>query len=206
MKNLNQEFNLLNLNETNFGATIRKLREEQGLKIYELAEKTGTDRTYITKIEKHNKLPSFFVMKKISDLLHNPGLLEAYIKIKCSSFFGKGVKVKNALETQEIQGAPIRKGLAVGGIGKEYLLEVKVGEGDIIKKIFGNDLGYNEVSISFKNKIQGIVLDPKIAKVDKLGIVIATDGPFQGVPPNFGFHNYFIPWSEINYIYQYIAT
>ena len=44
----------------NIGATIRKQREDQGLKAYELAQKAGIDRTYISKIEKDNKLPSFF--------------------------------------------------------------------------------------------------------------------------------------------------
>ena len=205
MKSINQKFWLSD--DGNIGATIRKLREGQGLKAYELANKVGVNPVYITQIEKHNKLPSFFVMKQISDSLRNPELLEVYVKMKCLSFYRRISKIKDvsAYETHEVEGAPIKKGLAPG-IRKEYLLKVKVGEGDIIKKIFGNDLGYNEISISCKNKIEGIDFDPKIAKVDKLGIVIATDMPEQGDPPNFGFHNYFIPWSEINYIYQYIAT
>jgi len=71
--------------DENIGALIRKLREEQGFKGSELAEKAGIDRTYLIKIEKNNMLPSFFVMKKISDSLRKPELLEVYMRIKFPS-------------------------------------------------------------------------------------------------------------------------
>ena len=96
MRNTNKKFWLSD--DENIGAAIRKLREDQGLKAYELAKKVGIDRTYITKIEKHNKLPSFFVMKQISDLLRNPELLEVYIKMKCSPFYKGTGEGKDALE------------------------------------------------------------------------------------------------------------
>ena len=203
MKSLNKKSKPLN--KTNFGATIRGLRKSYGWRAYELAKKVGVNPVYITQIEKHNKLPSIHVMKKIFDALHSPELLEDYIKIKYLSFCKRRGKNKNISDVQENTVAYLKKGL-VSHIGKEYLLGVRIGEGDIIKKIFGNDLGYNEISVSFKNRIKGIDFDPKIAKVDELGIVIATDAPNLGDPPNFGYHNYFIPWSGINYIYQYIST
>ncbi|GEM_PF-5528900 len=104
MESLNQEPSILN--KMNFGAAIRKLRKEEGLKAYELAEKVGIERTYITKIEKHNKLPSFFVIHRISNLLHSPELLEGYIKIKCASSCEVEEKVKNVLKSQQSQKAP----------------------------------------------------------------------------------------------------
>ena len=90
---------------------------------------------------------------------------------------------------------------------KEHLIKVAVGkEVNIDTALFGNDLMYNEIVISLKNEIERIDMQPKIAKITNLGVVIATDSTEQGTPPNFGFHNYFIPWTEINYIHQYIAT
>jgi len=83
MLTLNQK--LKRLNKLNFGETIRKLRQFRSLKAYDLAEKAGVERTYISKIERHNNLPSFFVMKRISDVLHSPKLLNGYIRIKCAS-------------------------------------------------------------------------------------------------------------------------
>lgn len=58
-----------NTSRENFGAAIRKKREKLGLKVYELAHKVGVNPVYITQIEKHNKVPSENLMKKICGVL-----------------------------------------------------------------------------------------------------------------------------------------
>ena len=203
MESIKRESTLLD--RMNFGAAIRRLREDQGLKVYELAEKIQVHPVYITQIEKHNKPPSIFVMKKISDALHHPSLLELYIKVKCSAVYDSA-KVKGASEheTQGINGASIKEKDLVPRIKKEYLLELEAGDG-ITKQIFGNDLIYHGIYVSFKNTIEGIDRNSKISNVSKLGIVIVTYGPCEEEkPPILGVHNYFVPWSEINYMYQYL--
>jgi len=65
-----------------FGTILREARILCGLKGYELAKKAGVNPVYITQIEKHDKLPSPLVMKKISDVLKDGGLFEIYLKIK----------------------------------------------------------------------------------------------------------------------------
>lgn len=203
MESIKRESTLLD--RMNFGTVIRRLREDQGLKAYELAEKIQVHPVYITQIEKHNKPPSIFVMKKISEALHHPSLLELYVKVKCSAFYDSA-KVKSASghETQGINGASIKEKDLTPKINKEYLLELEAGDG-ITKQIFGNDLIYHGIYVSFKNTIEGIDRNSKISTVGKLGIVIVTYGPCEEEkPPILGFHNYFVPWSEINYMYQYL--
>jgi len=56
----------------NTGTKIRNRRKELGFKVYELAEKVGVNPVYITQIEKHNKLPSIEIFKKISKALDLP--------------------------------------------------------------------------------------------------------------------------------------
>ena len=52
-----------------YGKRIRKLREEGGLKVYQLAELAGVHPVYITQIEKHGKLPSLSLVEKLDKLL-----------------------------------------------------------------------------------------------------------------------------------------
>lgn len=66
----------------NFGVALRENRKLCGLKVYELAKKVGVNPVYITQIEKHDKLPSPLVMKKITDVLKDQELFETYLKIK----------------------------------------------------------------------------------------------------------------------------
>ena len=61
---------------------LREARKARGLKGYELAKKAGVNPVYITQIEKHDKLPSSLVMKKITDVLKDRTLFETYLKIK----------------------------------------------------------------------------------------------------------------------------
>jgi transcriptional regulator with XRE-family HTH domain len=66
----------------NLGAAIRKKREKFGLKVYELADAAGVDPVYITRIEKHGKLPSPLIMEKISKALSDEELFKVYLKMK----------------------------------------------------------------------------------------------------------------------------
>ena len=66
----------------NLGAAIRERREKLGLKVYELADATGVDPVYITRIEKHGKLPSPIIMEKISKVLSDEELFKVYLKMK----------------------------------------------------------------------------------------------------------------------------
>lgn len=82
-----------NITQENFGAAIRKKREKQGLKVYELANRVDVNPVYITQIEKHNKLPSDGLMIKICGALSPDDsfdpkapflddLYQAYIEVK----------------------------------------------------------------------------------------------------------------------------
>ena len=56
------------------GMLLREARKARGLKGYELAKKAGVNPVYITQIEKHDKLPSASVMKRIADVLGDQNL------------------------------------------------------------------------------------------------------------------------------------
>lgn len=71
------------------GVIIRKKRKKIALKIYELARKVGVHPVYITQIEKHGKLPSPIVMKKISNILHDNRLFYEYLKMKYPMVSGR---------------------------------------------------------------------------------------------------------------------
>ena len=53
----------------NWGQQIKKCRLKRGLKVYELANKVGVNPVYITQIERHGKLPSDDVAKRIDKAL-----------------------------------------------------------------------------------------------------------------------------------------
>ena len=53
------------MKRNSLGQLIRTRRKELGLTIEELARKVGIDRTYLTKIEKHDWLPSPEVLTHI---------------------------------------------------------------------------------------------------------------------------------------------
>jgi transcriptional regulator with XRE-family HTH domain len=61
MKNLDQK-----LFNVKLGSVIRKLREEQEISRFTLAENTGVNEKYIGKIERGESSPSCFVLKKLS--------------------------------------------------------------------------------------------------------------------------------------------
>ncbi len=86
----------------NMGQKIRRYRVGCGLKVYELAKKVGVNPVYITQIEKHNKFPSPAIMKKITDLLAEPGLFRMYLKLKYPLVY-KQVKKEDAYRKSEFR-------------------------------------------------------------------------------------------------------
>ena len=75
--------------ELTFGDLIRQQRKNRKLTTAELAVLTAVDRTYITKIERHNKLPSMAIMYKICDKLGDDELFKKYLKIKYPTMYEK---------------------------------------------------------------------------------------------------------------------
>jgi len=82
------------------GQKIRRRRVERGLKVYDLAKKVGVNPVYITQIEKHNKFPSPAIMKKITDLLAEPGLFRMYLKLKYPLVYGQVKKEDTYLDSE----------------------------------------------------------------------------------------------------------
>ena len=76
------------------GVIIRKRRKECALKLYQLAKKVGVCPVYITQIEKHGKLPSPVVMKRISEVLCDDRLFDMYLKTKYPVLYGEVNKRK----------------------------------------------------------------------------------------------------------------
>ncbi len=65
------------------GMIIREYRKKLGLKVYELAKMVGVNPVWITKIEKHNDLPSIVVYMNIEKSLNLPPTLRVqYFKEK----------------------------------------------------------------------------------------------------------------------------
>jgi len=78
-------------NKETLGSLLRARRKKLKLTTEELAKKAAIDRTYITKIEKHNKLPSPAVMEKICKVLSADDLFNTYIKIKYPDVYLRAV-------------------------------------------------------------------------------------------------------------------
>ena len=64
------------------GQRIREIRQESKLTAKDLANKVGVHPTYITYIEKHGKIPSPALLKKIQDTLDDPILDHIYLQTK----------------------------------------------------------------------------------------------------------------------------
>lgn len=93
------------------GVTIRKIRNELDLKVYELAKEVGVSPVYITQIEKHGKLPSPAVMKKISEVLCDEQLFDIYLKMKYPVVYGTASKRKVDSEFKQINKAFEKKNI-----------------------------------------------------------------------------------------------
>lgn len=95
----------------NLGAAIRKKREELNFKVYELADAVGVDPVYITRIEKHGKLPSPIIMEKISKALSDEDLFKTYLKLKYPTVYQR-VKARDLfldVEAEKIAEEMVKK-------------------------------------------------------------------------------------------------
>ncbi|MBN2831437.1 MAG: helix-turn-helix transcriptional regulator [Candidatus Omnitrophica bacterium] len=95
----------------NLGAAIRKRREELKFKVYELADAVGVDPVYITRIEKHSRLPSPLIMEKISKALSDEDLFKTYLKLKYPMVYQR-VKARDLfldVEAEKIAEEMVRK-------------------------------------------------------------------------------------------------
>jgi len=83
------------------GGLLKARRKILKLTAEELADKAGIDRTYITKIETDDKLPSPVIMEKIANALGDEDLFKAYIKIKYPMVYSR-VKARDLFLDVEI--------------------------------------------------------------------------------------------------------
>ena len=112
----------------NLGVTIRKIRNELTLKVYELAKEVGVSPVYITQIEKHGKLPSPAVMKKISEVLCDEQLFDIYLKMKYPVVYDKGSKKEVDSEFKQINQAFEKKNILLVEVKKlqQCIVRLKV--------------------------------------------------------------------------------
>jgi transcriptional regulator with XRE-family HTH domain len=115
------------------GGLLKARRKILKLTAEELADKAGIDRTYITKIETDDKLPSPAIMEKIANALSDEDLFKAYIKIKYPMVYSR-VKAGDLFLDVEI-------GIITEEIGKKSMtleetkkLEWRIKRFDILSK------------------------------------------------------------------------
>ncbi len=89
-------------NKESFGSLLRNRRKKLKLTTEELAKRASVDRTYITKIEKDDKLPSPAIMEKIANALSDEDLFKAYLKIKYPMVYQR-VKARDLFLNMEIE-------------------------------------------------------------------------------------------------------
>ena len=82
------------------GSLLKDRRKKLKLTTEELSKKADIDRTYITKIERHNKLPSPVVMEKICKALSSYDLFSGYIKMKYPDVYLRAVIEKASMEVE----------------------------------------------------------------------------------------------------------
>lgn len=80
------------------GAKLKKIRDDKGLSIREVAEKIDVHFTYISKIE-NGKVPSLEKLNKLCDLYG----------IKISSLFGKEIKPDDGLKKLGVDWISVRE-------------------------------------------------------------------------------------------------
>jgi len=86
------------------GMEIRTRRKELGLKVYELADQVGVHAVYITKIEKHNQLPSPVIFRRICTALNLPNeLYNSYFKDK----YGDSTEPSDLITDEASQKLPL---------------------------------------------------------------------------------------------------
>jgi len=67
------------MSRTLLGETLKEIRRKKKVTAETLAKKVGVDRTYISKIENTDYLPSYAVLRKIAKELDDPFFLELYL-------------------------------------------------------------------------------------------------------------------------------
>lgn len=127
-------------NKRALGSRLRTRRRELKLTTEELAKIAAIDRTYITKIERHNKLPSLAIMQIICDKLGEEELFKNYLKIKYPTMYEKLEKDEATREVGYLGREFQRIKEEVEKIKKE---EITPGELKKLKErifFFGNDV------------------------------------------------------------------
>lgn len=79
------------------GSVIRKYRKDLGLKVYQLAEKTGVSPEFITQVELGSKYPTIKITRKISKVL-GENLLPLYLKERHPDLVAALREVKGLME------------------------------------------------------------------------------------------------------------
>lgn len=134
-------------NKEAVGSLLRTARRSFHLTTEQLANIAGVDRTYITKIEKHNNLPSLAIMQIICDKLQANELFKKYLKIKYPTRYEK-------LEKDEVTSEAMYLGREFKQI-KEEVGKIKNNETtpEELKKLkkrilfFGNDVNRSVVRL-----------------------------------------------------------
>lgn len=134
------------------GEAIRERRQSLKLTARDLANKVGIDPTYITYIEKHNKIPSPAVMEKIENILEDPMLSTIYLKTKYPDVCKKFERGQKDIAAEFMENA---KKLIKKNMAPEEKNEVKKQ-----LKIFKTELG------KIANKFLGTI--EKLEKMEKL--------------------------------------
>jgi len=127
-------------NKLNFGSLLRRRRRELQLTAEELSQIAGIDRTYITKIEKHNKLPSLAIMQIICDKLGDEELFKDYLKIKYPTMYAKLEKDAATRETEFLSREFQEIKEAVKKINNEEITPRELKELKDRITFFGNDV------------------------------------------------------------------
>jgi transcriptional regulator with XRE-family HTH domain len=70
------------ITKSDFAILLRRLLEKRGLTAEGLAKKAKINRTYISKIENKNYLPSYDVAEKICGVLKSDKLMSTYMHLK----------------------------------------------------------------------------------------------------------------------------
>jgi transcriptional regulator with XRE-family HTH domain len=61
--------------KSNFGRFLRQLREKRGLSLRQVEQKAGISHSYLSQVEKHEKIPSAQVLSRLAPILHVDALV-----------------------------------------------------------------------------------------------------------------------------------
>jgi len=136
------------LTKSDFATLLRKLREKRGLTAEGLAKDAKIDRTYISKIENKNCLPSYDVAEKICDILKSDELRRVYMLLK---YPNETISLSSGLYEKSLHEAISR--MLMEGKSKNQIVDYFVGiTGNHDPKIIGK-LG------SLVDKFENIIIE-----------------------------------------------